>query len=299
MITVVYHANCQDGFGAAYAAWKKLGDSARYLPIQYGEPLPQIDSGSDLYILDFSFPREELVAAAATAGKLLLLDHHATAFRKIADLPFVQLDLGRSGAWLAWQYFHPDTPIPMFIQRLDDRDRGVMALPGTRYQYASLETYPRNFPVWDALANDEARLLEEGRLYRRRDRRYIKDAIRQAQPIQLRDTGGESHAGLAVNSGDLQTDISIRLLRCRPDIEFVAVYQLQADAGKVRWSLRSRKGGFDVSLVAELLGGGGHAEAAGFNESFESFAQSWPQRFGTAVPSAPLTHQNPQALTSR
>ena len=27
-IVVIYHADCRDGFGAAYAAWKKFGDRA-------------------------------------------------------------------------------------------------------------------------------------------------------------------------------------------------------------------------------------------------------------------------------
>jgi hypothetical protein len=29
---VIYHADCRDGFGAAYAAWKKFGDNASYIP---------------------------------------------------------------------------------------------------------------------------------------------------------------------------------------------------------------------------------------------------------------------------
>lgn len=29
---VIYYANCADGFGAAFAAWTKLGDDAEYVP---------------------------------------------------------------------------------------------------------------------------------------------------------------------------------------------------------------------------------------------------------------------------
>ena len=32
---VIYHASCADGFGAAFAAWLKLGDDAEYVPMQY------------------------------------------------------------------------------------------------------------------------------------------------------------------------------------------------------------------------------------------------------------------------
>ena len=36
---VIYHANCADGFGAAFAAWLKLGNEAEYLPMVYNEKL--------------------------------------------------------------------------------------------------------------------------------------------------------------------------------------------------------------------------------------------------------------------
>ena len=36
---VIYHAHCTDGFGAAFAAWMKLGDDAEYVPMQYGQDL--------------------------------------------------------------------------------------------------------------------------------------------------------------------------------------------------------------------------------------------------------------------
>ena len=38
---VAYHGNCPDGFGGAYAAWKKFGDTAEYLPLSYGKPVPE------------------------------------------------------------------------------------------------------------------------------------------------------------------------------------------------------------------------------------------------------------------
>ena len=31
-IVVIYHAHCQDGFGSAYAAYQKFGDTATYIP---------------------------------------------------------------------------------------------------------------------------------------------------------------------------------------------------------------------------------------------------------------------------
>lgn len=50
---VIYHADCPDGFGAAFAAWLVFGDSAQYVPARFGEPAPDV-RGKEVYILDFS-----------------------------------------------------------------------------------------------------------------------------------------------------------------------------------------------------------------------------------------------------
>jgi hypothetical protein len=52
---VLYHSNCYDGFGAAYAAWKKFGDEGtKYLPVSYGFPPPEMPDAKAVSIVDFS-----------------------------------------------------------------------------------------------------------------------------------------------------------------------------------------------------------------------------------------------------
>ena len=51
---VIYHADCTDGFGAAYAAWKQLGNRAEYFACKHGTPPPDV-KGKIVAILDFSF----------------------------------------------------------------------------------------------------------------------------------------------------------------------------------------------------------------------------------------------------
>lgn len=86
---VIYHANCTDGFGAAFAAWLKLGDEAEYIPMDYGEVETPEDfdmkvslaaKGNTIYILDFSFPRsvmEALFTHAEAIGGMSLRDYFA------------------------------------------------------------------------------------------------------------------------------------------------------------------------------------------------------------------------------
>ena len=51
---VIYHADCTDGFGAAYSAWKCLGNRAEYHACKHGTTPPDV-KGKNVVILDFSF----------------------------------------------------------------------------------------------------------------------------------------------------------------------------------------------------------------------------------------------------
>ena len=67
---VIYHADCTDGYGSAFAAWLKFGDEAEYLPMQYGQVKTVAEMNSvlstagipfgegEVYILDFSLPKD-------------------------------------------------------------------------------------------------------------------------------------------------------------------------------------------------------------------------------------------------
>jgi uncharacterized protein len=49
---VLYHANCADGFTAAWIAHGVFGDDAEYVPVQYGQAPPDV-RGRDVFILDW------------------------------------------------------------------------------------------------------------------------------------------------------------------------------------------------------------------------------------------------------
>lgn len=170
---VIYHANCTDGFGAAFAAWLKLGDEAEYLPMEYGDVKTPEDfdmkvslaaKGNEVYILDFSFPREVMDALFQHAKRVVWLDHHKTAFEmwcgvyehgmefyEVVDgKHYIALDDKRSGAMLAWHNFHPGTKVPKLIQHIDDRDRWQFKMYGTKELHAELVSRkPWTFEQWE------------------------------------------------------------------------------------------------------------------------------------------------------
>ncbi len=50
----IYHANCMDGFGAAWTVFQKFGHDCEFLPAQYGDEIPDV-TGKDVYMVDFSY----------------------------------------------------------------------------------------------------------------------------------------------------------------------------------------------------------------------------------------------------
>lgn len=123
---VLYHANCYDGFGAAFAAWKKFGDQAEYIPVSYGQDAPFILESEGIFIIDFSYPINTLNNLSQIAP-VVVLDHHKTAEEALSphvgkDNPKIIFDMNKSGALLAWEYFHPETPVPLLIKHISDRD---------------------------------------------------------------------------------------------------------------------------------------------------------------------------------
>ena len=120
---VLYHANCFDGMGAAYAAWTQLGDvNVEYIPVQYGSPPPETEAGSNVYIVDFSYSKGTLDEIKGKSAHMIVLDHHKTAAEDLDGYPGAIFDMKRSGAMLAWDYFHPGVHAPLLLDYIQDRD---------------------------------------------------------------------------------------------------------------------------------------------------------------------------------
>lgn len=288
---VIYHANCTDGFGAAFAAWLKFGDNAEYLPMNHGENFLTTYVGGtinrEIYILDFSLQREQMDWLFSHAKRVVWLDHHKTAFEmwcgKAPDLFFtlhkeqdesktITLDDCRSGAMLAWEYFHPGTRVPRLIQHIDDRDRWQFKLDGSKELHAALASYqPWSFEMWEAhflVGNIRLNALkDEGAAILRAHNQNMQAALKQARPTSIRVLLSEDGFapvlnGLAANAPfNLASDLGHEL--ANKSGTFGLVWSM-AGNGQIHCSLRSN-GDYDVSAIAKVFGGGGHRNAAGFS----------------------------------
>ena len=96
---VIYHADCTDGFGAAYSAWKLLGNRAEYHACKHGTPPPDV-KGKNVVILDFSFGNATTKQMIEESNSLLVIDHHKSAMVELHDIANTHFDMTKSGAIL-------------------------------------------------------------------------------------------------------------------------------------------------------------------------------------------------------
>lgn len=269
---VLYHQGCYDGFGAAWAAYQKLGDSAEYIPVKYGEPIPDYvrESSSDIFILDFSYPPEEI--AKLKTKRLVMLDHHKSAMDDwdvhiiLSDGHFINFDMNRSGAGMAWDYFHPAAPRPKLINYVEDRDLWRFKLRGSREIHTWLQSFSMSFYMWDCAAEQLERDFE-GTLKTAETLQQFKDMEVKRAADQAR-TGSfialdKTYYFPLVNASNFFSEVANELLKRNPEAPFAAYYFDRAD-GKRQWGLRSEDAREDVAKIAKALGGGGHRNAAGF-----------------------------------
>ena len=281
---IIYHDNCADGFGAAWAAYKKFGaDGAEYLPMGYNDPRVKLEDNKldfpvpianrDVYILDFSFSPEIINAMRAEANSVTWIDHHKTAFEAYNFNPAksihlhdselnreIILDPNKSGCVLAWEHFHPNAPTPYALQLIQDRDLWKWELPRTRDFATALRSEPFTFDHFDRAYMEWSKLISQGAAMNRLFDQQLADITKKHMVVMI-----NGHLGHAVNCTPQFASEGGNILAKKSGT--FGMTWCVGDNGMANISLRSI-GDYDVSAIAKTFGGGGHRNAAGFKIPF-------------------------------
>jgi oligoribonuclease NrnB/cAMP/cGMP phosphodiesterase (DHH superfamily) len=298
---VMYHKDCADGFLAA-ATIKASGKlpGAEYVPVQYGditvdnydEDWAHMAGDRKVWIVDFSVKPDVMDRLMEDAERVFWLDHHKTAFEDYGlsiektyrgtllperyDGKLVgDLDNGRSGAMIAWDIAYnpanqPRINPPAIIEHVDDRDRWVWALPDTRDVMAGFfAEQPWDLDEWADMLRDwvtqadrnrtvlrTSDMRKEGRVLNKAMDADIEQLMYSATPALI---NGDQR-GLIVNAPHkYASELGHKLA------ELSGTYAIvwRTEGRRVFCSLRGADG-YDVSELAKMFGGGGHAGAAGF-----------------------------------
>ena len=274
---IIYHGRrCPDGFGAALAAWLYYcadgADGAEFLALDHGDvqsmaDLPAID-GRAVYILDFSFSRELLSSIEQRAAKLVMLDHHKSAAEKLTGFTcrcgVVHFDMHKSGARLAWEFFHPEQPVPQLLQYIEDRDIWKWEFPESASFLSALDMEPQTFERWQEIATFNTEqihtFMARGGAMDEKYRKLAADIAEGAQPLTFNGV-----TGLMVNAPGVFHSLVGHILSAKTGT-FGLMWS--ASSSGVKAGLRAQRN-FDCIALAESMGGGGHAQACGFKMPIE------------------------------
>lgn len=276
----IYHGKCADGFTAAWAVHKGLGETAEFVPGVYGEPPPDC-TGRDVLMVDFSYKRPVIETMAAVARSILVLDHHKTAREDLLGLGYIPkaygdftetddaaarvgviFDMDRSGAQIAWDFFQPGIKRPNLVDYVGDRDLWRFALPLSREVNAYIFAHDYTFTNWDyldAATRDHMGLQAVAEMGGAIEKKHHKDVAELVGVMKRRMVIGGRSVPVANIPYTLTSDAGHLMAKGEP---FAACYW-DTPNGRV-FSLRSTDDGLDVSAVAKGYGGGGHPRASGF-----------------------------------
>jgi oligoribonuclease NrnB/cAMP/cGMP phosphodiesterase (DHH superfamily) len=266
----IYHANCADGFGAAWIVRKALGpDEVEFCAALHHREPPDV-TGREVIMVDFSYPRRVMEQLLAKAAFILLLDHHITARDDLTGLKHPKklmavFDMDLSGVGVTWRHFFPGQPMPKLLAHVQDMDLWRFGISGTREIMSTVHSHPYDFAVWDQLMKyPPYRLIRDGMVLRRARDKEVSDLLGPIgiapRFIQLGHKLTTLVRGPAYNVPFMFSGVANKAAETHP---FAATYWISGE--RVKFSLRSREdGGVDVAALAQQYGGGGHVHAAGF-----------------------------------
>lgn len=282
---VIYHGIDADGMCSAWIIrqwFRKHNIECDFFPTNYGEPLPKFLNYSEIYIADFSYPRDVTKKIALGCGKLVILDHHRTAQEELEGLEeelrsegqdvTIVFDMSRAGCLITWDYFSSkkgvifDTPVigdpPIFVKYCNDYDLWKFSLPNSTEITAAINSFPLTWEAWDYLSQmTEEELLTEGKAIARYRKKMIDFHTSQAT---LKVVSGHKIPVVNCSAKTIVSDLGNHLAKDHP----FSVSWSQDGNGLYTYSFRSIIGddnplGIDVSTIAKQWGGGGHRLSAG------------------------------------
>lgn len=282
---VIYHRADFDGLFSCEIARRFFGDNADYIGWDYGDPLPVIEQGSPLYMIDIS------VDGLMDWPGLVWIDHHVSAIEKYAfPIHGYRID-GVAACRLAWQWFNnPLGPMSPHTHLSDAK------LPDKAAYFHRLVEEPLavrlagEYDIWDK-RDPRAELFQHGLRSRELTpswwaqllHKFTSDAtvallLQRGEVLQY--ARERENSSVIKRQGFTVDWEGLCFIACNAarfnSLLFTAALQPEHDAclgfaydgGKKKWkvSLYGVPGKPDIDLrtIASRHGGGGHKQACGF-----------------------------------
>lgn len=279
---VLFHYFCQDGLSSAWTVQNyhhNKGKQIELYPIQHGKIINlERLTNKRVIFCDYAPPKEVLDEIEKVALQITILDHHISSQKALVDKPYAIFDMTKSGVGLTWEYFFPDTEMPLFLRMIQDRDLWTWKIENSREFTAgflmvcsSLDMYDFDqlFKLFDELYENEVihQDLTKFKFYINIGEVSNKSILLKSKYIALEHLKKinhyKGHNVCIVNcSSELSSDLG-NILASSDEVDFAALWRYNHPKEEYYVSLRSNNK-VDVSIIAKEFGGGGHKNASGF-----------------------------------
>lgn len=292
---VYFHSNCFDGVGAASVAkflLEKKDIATTCIPYTHGTPDGVAIPGwvgdtkgikDEIYCVDFTPKKADVLRFKKTRATVTVLDHHISAIEKVnADPEYKSyfdhavFDIERSGCGITWDYISVGQRRPLFVNLIEDRDLYRFRYPFTKELYHFLGTLEFDIEEFikilkHSIDNIEdplclAEFLNKGMAIGKYYDSHIESLAREAFAgfFKIKDKIIPFYNVPYFYGSDLCNKIIVTR-----DVPYCGYFTISRE--RVRGGLRSAKGHDECHILCGHLGGGGHANASGFESSIEDF----------------------------
>lgn len=258
----------------ARASKPNYGADERVSIFSYGETYKLVNlvargCWGRVYVLDFSLDDKHLTALSRCPSPITYVDHHLTSLRCLekmeGSLDEVVVDPDYCTVELVCQHWTTDLPedIVTSWQRLARvRDFGLEAEESRDARLINFIALARPYELFSDVLSGLApsQVLSRRKQVWQRREEGLQRALALAEFSKHTFTIGDTPCCLVFTTSDSQ-DVALHFLKSFP-IVFVGLILFHRESLPI--SLRTTLEGLDLSKVAEALGGGGHAKAAGF-----------------------------------
>jgi len=274
-VIAIYHKSCIDGTSAAAVLFRKF-PQAECFPLSHSYTSEDmqlirdvVKPGAEIYIVDCTLGVNELLE---DGHEVTVIDRHISEKEVVQNIvdcnPKVKyiFDNEKSGASLTWAYFFPEEKVLESIKYIEDSDLGIWKYGNDTRQINNYLFMFRNDPqtMLGLIEGDVEVLKVNGALIRQYSDIQLKELVKLPS-INVKI--GE-YIVPAFNITMYQTSCG-GILSDRND-SVAVMFTIKGE--EVRFSFRSNEHQNPSALeLAQILGGGGHRNAAGGNATLEDF----------------------------
>lgn len=270
---LVTHLNCMDGATCAAVFMLAGGykSNIHYVPASGGvrhwvsNNKKILNSDCNIYIADVSADHATVVELEKR-GNVILLDHHKSALG-LKNFSCCHIDMSQCGCRLLFEEIevpakhyswtnhvtHVVNDFDLWINGLTDITKHYLCYFDLFGQEKFADRIVEQVKSDDVWTSSEEEMLEA---FDAKRQKYIRETAARVHKVT---NSGVTYGCVFVSSH--RSEVLNRVLENDPSIDVAAGFLVEEE----QVSLRSRKGGVDVSKIAESYGGGGHENAAAFS----------------------------------